>query len=320
MRNLNFHIGDIDENASEANVLARAAVRTCPDIRWLGTFTSDWSSGKKRSPGTGLLASPNFAPRDVIFLVPPRRLVCILLKCQPYCFTSVCWWCFQSRTCQPASITSGGSAKPVCEEAPLHGRPHSWLLRIKDIKGAVRVSCLSAASPPEEACAGHDGRPVDRVANGPADCISIHMYTSSHIISVIELTDTAVSHHATCHCLAWCSLAVALARAAAAAELAGQARRGPAVHPPPAPLRAYRLISAGGRAAELLDAADVVLVCFVLPSLYATYTPWWPLHHTRFFLIFGYAAGSACPCDPLRLQPPVSPLLLSHSMPQHRVR
>jgi hypothetical protein len=41
MRNLNFHIGDIDENASEANVLARAAVRTCPDIRWLGTFTSD---------------------------------------------------------------------------------------------------------------------------------------------------------------------------------------------------------------------------------------------------------------------------------------
>jgi hypothetical protein len=41
MRNLNFHIGDIDENASEANVLARAAVWTCPDIRWLGTFTSD---------------------------------------------------------------------------------------------------------------------------------------------------------------------------------------------------------------------------------------------------------------------------------------
>ena len=58
----------------------------------------------------------------------------------------------------------------------------------------------------------------------------------------------------------------ALSAAPKQSLLAKPARDLHEIHPPPAPLRAYRLTSAGGRAAELVDgmlrAARLVLACF----------------------------------------------------------
>ena len=142
--------------------------------------------------------------------------VCLLRQILPHA-TSFFWflradWCVSfwnaSHTASPLSVGDVFKAGPASQPASLLGGLQSPCVRkrlcmedrivdccaIKDIKGAVRVSCLSAASPPEEACAGHDGRPVDRVANGPADCISIHMYTSSHIITVLLNWQTLRCH------------------------------------------------------------------------------------------------------------------------------
>ena len=135
---------------------------------------------------------------------------------------------------QPASL-HGGAAKPVCEEAPLRGRPCC-----SSSKGAVRTGSLPAL-PTEWAC---------------FECST-------------------------------------------KAELAGQARKGPARDSSSArpceslPVDFGR--RAGCRACGWHAAgSEVGFGMFLLqpqPLVYATHT----LHHLCSVVIFGLAAGSACP-------------------------